>query len=92
VTQQYIAGEFSSLLGDLERAAEPWHRGIHGLRLEVERSPLPTLPELASEALELTDEICLATLEHGDLNGFSASARVAATLGEFANCAGLARR
>lgn len=92
MTQQYIAGEFSSLLGELERAVQSCHRGIHRLRLEVERSPLRTLPVLAMEALELTDEICLATLEQGNLNDFSACARMAAALDEFADCAGLAHR
>ena len=78
------------MLGDLQPVAG--HRlaeDVHGLRQEVESCPVAMLPELARQALELSDAICWEALERGDSSGFSRYARGASELAEFTDCAGL---
>jgi hypothetical protein len=91
VTQQYIVGEFSALLGDLQRIPGGELAAVRELRREVESSPLQILPRLAREAMNLTDMICLAALEQGDVSGFRDCARTAVALGEFTDNARLLR-
>ena len=91
MTQQYLVGQFSALLGDLERTAAEWQPAVHRLRRDVESSPVAMLPELADKATELTDAICWAALQQGDATRFCSSAKVAAALGEFIDSAGLRR-
>jgi len=84
VTQQYIIGEFSALLAGLERTAEEGLAEVVGnLRREVEVSPLPLLPQLAREALKLTDKACWLALDQGDVRGFCRHAETASALHEF---------
>ena len=91
MTQQYLIGQFSVLLGDLRAPAGEWLPAVGELRREVERSPVSMLPRLASEAMGLTDTMCWAALERGDVSAFSGCAGVAAALREFADSAGLLR-
>lgn len=83
MTQQYIVGEFPSLLGDLQRAPGQRLAAVHDLRREVELSPPTMLPPLAHKALRLTDMICWAALERGDTSGFSHYSKGAAALRAF---------
>jgi hypothetical protein len=83
VTQQYIVGQFSVLLEDLQPPSGEWLAAVWRLRREVESCSLSMLPRLADEAIGLTDLICWSALEQGDLDGFCACARSAAALGEF---------
>jgi hypothetical protein len=89
MTQQYLIGQFSSLLGDLPPVPAEWLVAVHDLRREVESSPLPMLPRLGREAMGLTDRICWAALEQGDVDGFWRYAETAAALREFIVNAGL---
>jgi hypothetical protein len=89
MTQQYIVGEFSWLLAELQPAPGEWLAAVCDLRREVERAPLSELPRLASEALNLTDRICWAALERGDMGGFCGNATTAVALREFTANAGL---
>jgi len=90
VTQQYLIGQFSALLGDLQRPpGECLAETVHDLRREVESSPFAMLPVLAREAMSLTDMICWVALERGDSSGFCRYAKVAVALGEFTDSAGL---
>jgi hypothetical protein len=89
MTQQYIVGQFSSLLAELQPAPGEWVGAVGYLRREVELAPLPLLPELAHEAMNLTDMICWATLEQGDVSGFCRYAKTAVALREFSDNAGL---
>ena len=91
MTQQYLVGQFSALLADLERTAAEWQPAVHGLRRDVESSPVAMLPELADEVTELIDTICWAALERGDVPRFSSCAKAAAALGEFTDSAGFLR-
>ncbi|HYX84642.1 MAG TPA: hypothetical protein VE777_06705 [Gaiellales bacterium] len=92
MTEQYLVGQFSSLLSDLEPAPSEWRTAVNDLRREVERSQSRELPRLVRDALGLADAICLAALEHGDAPGFRRYAAAAAALVEFAENAGLISR
>ena len=83
VTQQYIVGQFSVLLGDVQSRSGEWVAAVRELRSEVESCPLSMLPRLARKAIGLTDLICWSALEQGDLDCFRGCARSAAALGEF---------
>ena len=90
MTQQYLIGQFSVLLEDLQ--PPPGDRlavAVHDLRREVESSPPAMLGCLAREAMSLTDAICWAALERGDSQGFCRYAAGALALGEFTDAAGL---
>ena len=89
VTQQYIVGQFSVLLEDLQPPSGEWFAAVRELRREVESCSLSMLPRLAQEAIGLTDLICWSALERGDLDGFCGCARSAAALGEFIDSARL---
>jgi hypothetical protein len=90
VTQQYMIGELSSLLGELQPPeGEGLAGAVHALRREVECSGIGMLPTLAHEALRLTDMICWAALERGDSSVFIRCAHVASALAEFGDSAGL---
>ncbi|HET6865531.1 MAG TPA: hypothetical protein VFH80_06395 [Solirubrobacteraceae bacterium] len=90
VTQQYLIGQFSVLLEDLHLSpGDCLAAAVHKLRREVEHSAVQMLPELACEAIGLTDLICWAALERGDASDFCRYAEAAAALGEFAEAAGL---
>jgi hypothetical protein len=89
VTEQYIVGEFSQLLGELETVARPRPAAVHELRRRVETSPVWRLGPLAQEALELSDVLCWAALEEGDGGGFRVCATTAGALWEFAENAEL---
>jgi hypothetical protein len=90
VTQQYLIGQLSVLLEELQPpAGEPLAGAVRDLRREVERSPVQILPQLAHAAMDLSDVICWAALERGDCSGFRRYARAAAALGDFTDSAGL---
>jgi len=83
VTQQYIVGQFSVLLEDLQPPPGEWLAAVRELRSEVESCSLSMLPRLAQEAIGLADLICWCALEQGNLDSFWGCARSAAALGEF---------
>lgn len=90
MTQQYILGEFSSLLAELQPApTDLLDHAVHDLRREVELSPLPMLPRLAQEAMTLTDMICWTALDRGDASGFCRYASTAVALRNFTVSANL---
>jgi hypothetical protein len=83
MTQQYIVGEFSSLVAELEPTAGDLGGVVSDLRREIEVSPLSGLPRLAQEALNVTDRLCWVALEEGDVANFRRCAKTAAALREF---------
>ena len=90
MTQQYMVGELSSLLAGLCPAPEELLGDAVGkLRHRVEFSPLPMLPRLAREALDLADTVCWAALEQGDMADFCRYVGTAVALRDFAVGAGL---
>lgn len=94
MTQQYLIGELSDLLGQLQPAAGERTAGaeaVAGLRIEVEQAGLCALVEVVEHALVLADDLCWEALDCGDAAAFSTRARTAARLSEFGTCAGLLR-
>jgi len=90
VTQQYLIGQFSVLLEDLQPSpGDCLAAAVRDLRGEVEHSSMPMLPRLAREAIVLSDMICWSALERGDAIGFCRYARAAVALGEFTDAADL---
>jgi hypothetical protein len=90
MTQQYLIGQFSVLLEDLQPSpGNCLAAAVHDLREEVEHSPVPMLPMLAREAMTLSDRICWGALERGDASSFCRYVQAAAALGEFTDAAGL---
>ncbi len=84
MTQQYIVGEFSSLLAELQPVpSASLGNALHDLRRDVELGPLTMLPRLAQEAMTLTDMICWVALEQGDVSGFCRYVGAAVALREF---------
>ena len=90
MTQQYLIGQFSVLLEDLQPFPGDWlAAAVHDLREEVEHSSVPMLPTLACEAMALSDRICWGALERLDASGFCRYVKAAVALGEFTDAAGL---
>lgn len=91
MTQQYIAGELSLLLGELQAtvAGQVPARDVAALRHEAETTPLTALGWVAVRALELADALCQDSLRRGDVTTFAAQAEISADLHEFGVCAGL---
>jgi hypothetical protein len=90
MTQQYLIGQFSVLLEDLQPSpGDGLAAAVSGLRAEVEHSPVPMLPTLACQAMALSDMVCWGALRRGDATSFCRSVKAAVALGEFTDAAGL---
>ncbi|HEV8420217.1 MAG TPA: hypothetical protein VGR13_02535 [Actinomycetota bacterium] len=91
MTQQYLLGELSLILGELQAVVtdEAAVRDIARLRQEAETGPLAALASVAARGLELTDGWCWESLMRGDSAAFAREAAICAELWEFAICAGL---
>jgi hypothetical protein len=82
---QYIVGELSLILGELEAAvpSRAARRQVADLRHEAETAPFPALPAVATRALRLTDDACWASLTQGDAESFRREAAIGAELWSF---------
>jgi hypothetical protein len=91
MTQQYLAGELSQILGDVQdiAATEAYARQAWDLRHEAETEPVTALPSVAARALDLTNSLCWESLTRGDAAAFRRQAAVCAELHEFGVCAHL---
>jgi hypothetical protein len=91
VTQQYLTGELSLRLAQLEEIAsnDVCIREVVDLRYEAEARPPAALTSLVVRALELTDSLCWDALARGDTMQLARGAAIAADLCEFGVCAGL---
>jgi hypothetical protein len=91
MTQQYLAGELSVILGEVQAAAttEVCARRARDLRLEVESAPVAVLPSAAARALALINGLCWESLVMGDTAAFARQAAICAELHEFGVCAHL---
>jgi hypothetical protein len=93
MTEQYLVGEMSLLLAQLQAVAED-HLSAEcaaRLRRNAERLPPYALTGIERSALALADDLCWASLARGDLSSFDRQARVGAQLREFGVCSGLLR-
>ncbi len=91
MTQQYLAGELSVLLGHLQAAAttEASRRDAWSLRQAAETQPVTVLGAVTVAALALTERLCWDSLTRGDMAAFNRQAAVCAELHDFGVCAGL---
>jgi hypothetical protein len=91
MTQYYLAGELSLLLGRLQAVAtdEASVRDVSRLRREAETGPLTTLGSVVVRAFGLADALCWDSLRRGDSAAFDCQATVGAELRQFALCAGM---
>jgi hypothetical protein len=92
MTQQYLLGELSLILGELQAVAtnESAVRKVVRLRQEAETGPLGALASVTGRALELTDGWCWDSLMRGDSMAFARQSAICSELWEFAICSGLA--
>lgn len=93
MTQQYLAGELSVLLGHLQAAAttEASRREAWSLRQVAETQPVTVLGPVTVAALALTERLCWDSLTCGNLAAFNRQAAVCAELLDFGVCADLLR-
>ncbi len=86
MTEQYIIGELSVRLVQLEAAAPTEESALEFARLRVraETAPFESLPNMALEALYLIRGLCRDSLARGDLQALTSQATMAAELREFA--------
>lgn len=91
MTQQYLVGETSVLLAQLQSSGtDPVAvRELARLRREAETGPVSGLGSVALRALELTDELCQDSLRRGDVPAFLRQSVCGAELREFCVCARL---
>ena len=92
VTQQYLVGELSVLVGELQRAAPRTLRATTDVvRHRVESSAPDELGLLVRSVIAEADRLCWLSLGSGDLGAFAEQAEAAAALGAFAHAARLRR-
>jgi hypothetical protein len=90
MTQQYLIGELSMRLEQLQQvAAGDVVQDVARLRREVETGPPAGLAGAALQALALADGSCWQSLTCGDMASFACQAKVAANLRKFGICARL---
>lgn len=91
MTQQYLAGELSLLLGQLQSAItdEASVVGVKYLRREAETGSGSALATVAVRALQVADRLCWDSITRGDSAAFVSQAAICSQLWEFGVCAGL---
>ena len=92
MTQQYLVGELSELLGLLEVSVPGGGssaRRVARLRREAENRGPAGLAGMAVRAVAMADALCWEALGRGDVAAFAREAEVAAELQRFGVCAGL---
>lgn len=91
MTQQYLVGETSVLLAQIQApGADPLAmRELARLRHEAETGAVSGLGAVALRALELTDGMCLESLRRGDVPAFLRQCASGAELRDFCLCARL---
>jgi hypothetical protein len=91
MTQEYLVGELSARLGQLQAVAR--HTAVRDdvacLRRQVEDGPVAWLPAELARALALADRMCWDSLSRGDAVAFDRQAALCADLRLFGACARL---
>jgi len=93
MTQQYLAGELSVLLGRVQAVTttEAAGRQAWSLRVAAEQGPIQGLGWVTVRALALIDRLCWDSLNRGDIGAFNRQAAAGAALREFGVCSCLLR-
>ena len=88
MTRQYLSGELSLRLGDLESVATDLQQRqlVAQLRRDAERMPTGCLGDLVWRGLRLGEEACQVALEEGDWQEFLQRMAVCSSLWEFGLC------
>jgi hypothetical protein len=91
MTQQYLAGELSVLLGRVQAitTTDAARREAWSLRVAAETGPIQRLGWVTVRALALTERLCWDSLNQGDATAFTCQAAAATALREFGVCSGL---
>lgn len=91
MTQQYLAGELSLRLAQLQAADADQGSvsEIMHLRHEAETGPISGLASVVMRALHAADDMCWRSLERGDTVTFARDLDLGAELREFGIAAGL---
>ncbi len=91
MTQQYLAGELSVLLSNVEAVTttKAARCAAWSLRHAAETEPIQALRSVTVDALALADGLCWESLTRGDAVAFTRQAAVCAELHQFGVCAGL---
>jgi hypothetical protein len=91
MTQEYLGGELSLLLGQLQDVTTQTTlvSELALLRQTAETGRRPAMASAAIRALELVNRACWESLTEGDLVGFARQSGVSAQLWEFGLCSGL---
>ena len=91
MTQQYLVGELSLILGELQAVAtsEAAVRDVVRLRHKAETTPPAALGPVVVRAVKLIDRLCWDDLTRGETETFIREAAIWAELWEFGVCAGL---
>ncbi len=91
MTQQYLVGELSLLLAQLQAMTpdEDWAERVAGLRRTAEERGPIALAGVEVRALEIADGMCWSSLLRGDAAAFDRLADAGTQLWEFGVCAGL---
>ncbi len=89
MTRQYLAGELSLRLAQLQAVARDQNRAreVGRLRYEAETRPLGELGSVVVRALGVADRLCWDSLGCGDALAFGRQAAICADLWEFGVCA-----
>jgi len=90
MTRQYLVGELSLILGELQAAEmnEAAVRDVARLRREAETTSPVTLGPVVTQAVELIDRVCWDSLTRGEAATFIREVAICAELWEFGVCAG----
>ncbi len=91
MTQQYLVGELSLILGELQVVAtnEAAVRDVVRLRQEAETTPPAALGPVVVRAVKLIDRLRRDALTRGETAAFIRETTICAELWEFGVCAGL---
>ncbi|HEV8489798.1 MAG TPA: hypothetical protein VGQ58_08455 [Candidatus Limnocylindrales bacterium] len=90
MTQQYLVGELSLILGELQAVAtsETAARDVGRLRREAESTPPVALGPVVVRAVLLTNRVCWDALHRGAAAAFVREVAICAELRELGVCAG----
>jgi hypothetical protein len=91
MTQQYLVGELSLILSELQAAATNAAavREVARLRQEAETTPPAALRPVMARAVKLGARVCWDALTQGESAAFIRDTAIYAELWEFGVCAGL---
>jgi hypothetical protein len=89
MTRQYVAGELSVRLEQLQAAGGSYAAAAARLREDAENSTPRELAAVLARALALADRMCWDELTGGEIARFRRQAEIAADLRCFGVCAGL---